>query len=90
MKIVIIASISSLAILCVAAVVSSKNFSGSSLNELSRANVEALAAPQAQKKIETVADFMREYMGCPGGNQKCFVGTIGYGGFFVSGTWYKK
>ena len=90
MKKTIIISISAIAALCLA----SAAFSGNvfhSMSELSKANVEALAAPQkADKKIETVADFMREYFGCPGGNTKCFSGAIGYGGVFVKGTWYKR
>lgn len=89
MKKVIIASVSALAILSVATVISCKTISKSSINELSKANVEALAAPKA-KKVETVADFMREYFGCPGGNNKCFTGSISYGGASINGTWYMK
>ncbi len=91
MKKIIIASISAFAVFCAMSVITSVNVSESSLSELSKANVEALAAPQkAEKKVETVADFMREYFGCPGGNNKCFTGSISYGGAAINGTWYMK
>ena len=90
MKKTIIISISAIAALCLA----SAAFSGNvfhSMSELSKANVEALAAPQkAEKKVETVADFARETLGCPGGKNKCFSGSITFKGATLEGTWYLK
>ena len=78
-----------IATLCVAALISSTNVSKTSLSELSKANVEALAAPKA-KKVETVADFARVTLGCPGGNNNCFSGSITFKGATLEGTWYLK
>ena len=91
MKKVFVVLISACAVICVCALASGRSLVKSSLSELSKANVEALAAPQkAEKKVETVADFARETLGCPGGKNKCFSGSITFKGATLEGTWYLK
>ena len=45
--------------------------------------VNAAAVPEG-----AVGEAIREMLGCPGGNKKCFSGTVSYNGLSFTGTWY--
>ena len=38
---------------------------------------------------ETVRDYVEKYLGCNGGEMKCFTGELSFKGISVSGTWYQ-
>lgn len=48
-------------------------------------NVEALASDEGG---DSVGDYVKRILGCPGGNAKCFSGEITVKGVTLSGTWY--
>ena len=56
----------------------------SDVSDLLNANVEALATGEQQGLMKYVC----EYLGCCGGEKKCFTGSVSYGGASVSGTFY--
>ena len=88
MKKVIIISIATVSVLCAAVWVSTLT-SRSSLNALTKANVEALAKKKVEK-IKNLGDLMDKIMNCDGGDKKCFSGAFEYEGFKIEGTWYKE
>ena len=85
---VIIISIATVSVLCAAVWVSTLT-SRSSLNALTKANVEALAKKKVEK-IKNIGDLMDKIMNCDGGDKKCFSGAFSYEGFKIEGTWYKE
>ena len=55
-------------------------------NEIFNANVEALADLEPGDK--TVMDYVCKYVGCCGGERKCFTGSVNVYGVSVEGTFY--
>lgn len=59
-------------------------FNGSNSSFL-KENVEALTD---DGNGVSIGDKVRDVIGCPGGNAKCFSGEVTIKGVTVSGTWY--
>lgn len=60
-------------------------FKVSSSSALFKANVVALAK---DAKETSIGKTIRDVLGCPGGQNKCFTGTVKVGSVETSGTWY--
>ena len=71
-------------LLAAAAVTGFAAYDKSNVSDLLDANVEALATGEQQGLMKYVC----EYLGCCGGEKKCFTGSVSYGGASVSGTFY--
>ena len=71
-------------LLAAAAVTGFAAYEKSNVSDLLDANVEALATGEQQGLMKYVC----EYLGCCGGEKKCFTGSVSYGGASVSGTFY--
>ena len=71
-------------LLATAAVTGFAAYDKSNVSDLLDANVEALATGEQQGLMKYVC----EYLGCCGGEKKCFTGSVSYGGASVSGTFY--
>ena len=71
-------------LLAAAAVTGFASYEKSDVSDLLDANVEALATGEQQGLMKYVC----EYLGCCGGEKKCFTGSVSYGGASVSGTFY--
>lgn len=56
--------------------------------DLTSRNIEALAGPTGPSGGGPAGN-PGDFIGCPGGNKKCFTGSISYGGGTISGTWYQ-
>lgn len=70
---------------CIASVVVSRSlFKGNDACFL-KENVEALTDSGG---MVSIGDKVRDFIGCPGGNAKCFSGEVTIKGVTVSGTWY--
>lgn len=41
-----------------------------------------------EESDDSIGALIREFLGCPGGEKKCFSGKIEYKGFILEGTWY--
>lgn len=54
-------------------------------SELFKANVVALAEDANEMSI---GKTVRDVLGCPGGQNKCFSGSVKIGSIETSGTWY--
>lgn len=53
-------------------------------NPLLDANVEALA----ETEQGTLVHYACKYLGCCGGDNKCFTGSVTIGGVIIEGTFY--
>lgn len=83
MKKGILWAVSALLLICSGASVMSL-FKASS-SDLFKANVVALANDANESSI---GETIREVLGCPGGQNKCFTGSVKVGPVETSGTWY--
>lgn len=70
---------------CIASVVVSRSLLKGNDACFLKENVEALADGGGGVSI---GDKVRDFIGCPGGNAKCFSGEVTIKGVTVSGTWY--
>ena len=61
----------------------------SSMDGLFNANVEALAGDESIPD-GTVMSYVCKYIGCCGGDFKCFSGSFSISGVEVSGTFYMR
>ena len=57
----------------------------SQTSDLFKANVVALAK---EADSTSIGETVRDVLGCPGGDRKCFKGKVEVGPVKVSGTWY--
>ena len=46
------------------------------------------AKPVAFQEADSVGKMIRDFLGCPGGDNKCFSGKVKYKGVTFEGTWY--
>lgn len=49
-----------------------------------------LADPVDFQEADSIGKEIRDFLGCPGGDNKCFSGKISYKGASFEGTWYLK
>lgn len=47
-----------------------------------------IAKPVNFQEADSVGKTIRDLLGCPGGDNKCFSGKISYKGVSFEGTWY--
>ena len=70
---------------CIASAVVSRSLFKEDDASFLKENVEALADSGG---MVSIGDKVRDFIGCPGGNAKCFSGEVTIKGVTVSGTWY--
>lgn len=49
-----------------------------------------IANPTEMQDPDSIGKAVRDFLGCPGGDNKCFSGSFSYKGVEFEGTWYLK
>lgn len=49
-----------------------------------------IANPTEMQEPDSIGKYVRDILGCPGGDNKCFSGELDIKGVSFKGTWYLK
>lgn len=84
MKKIVMSAVGAIMLIAAGSAIVCANIEKNSMSEFFDVNVEALTQEEATGAMQ----YICKYLGCCGGQYKCFTGEISYGGVSVSGTFY--